>query len=178
MPLIIKRVVKTMTRAVVIQIPAQTRNVVAEGDRKNKEVFEMPWIDQESCTGCGICVEKCPVNAISLSVLPDTQASEQSGMKVEEVEINMAQCIRCGVCHDVCPQGSVRHDSEKIPDLVKSNIEMTKRNMALCAKHLGSDKEKDKCLNRMIKYFNREKVIAEKTLEVLGQLADINDSGG
>jgi ferredoxin len=138
----------------------------------------MPWIDQESCTGCGICVEKCPVDAISLSVFSDTQSREQAAMNVETVAINMATCIRCGTCHDVCQYGSVRHDSEKIPDLVKSNVEMTKRNMALCAKFLGSDKERDKCLNRMIKYFNREKVIAEKTLEALGQLADVNDSGG
>ena len=62
----------------------------------------MPWIDEESCTGCGICVDECPVDAIS--------------MKINEVTIDMAECIRCGVCHDVCPEESVRHDSEKIPD--------------------------------------------------------------
>jgi|GEM_PF-6639652 len=66
MPLITKRVVKTVTRAVVRQIPAQIRNGVAEDDRKNKEVFEMPWIDQQSCTGCGICVDECPVDTISM----------------------------------------------------------------------------------------------------------------
>ena len=153
-----------MTRAVVIQIPAQTRNVVAEGDRKNKEVFEMPWIDQESCTGCGICVEKCPVDAIS--------------MEIEEAEINMAECIRCGICHDVCPQDSVRHDSEKIPDMIQANLDLTKKYMDLCAQHLGDDKEKIKCLNKMRKHFNNQKIIAEKTLEALGLLANVNDSGG
>ncbi len=24
----------------------------------------MPWIDTEKCTGCTICVEKCPVEAM------------------------------------------------------------------------------------------------------------------
>jgi formate hydrogenlyase subunit 6/NADH:ubiquinone oxidoreductase subunit I len=116
----------------------------------------MPWIDQESCTGCGICVDKCPVDTIS--------------MKIEKAEINMAECIRCGICHDVCPQESVRHDSEKVPDMIKANVEMTNKYMALCAKHLGDDKEKVKCLNRMKKHFNSQKIIAEKTLEELVKL--------
>ena len=113
----------------------------------------MPWIDEESCTGCGICVDECPVDAIS--------------MKIKEAEINMAECIRCGICHDVCPQESVRHDSEKIPDMIKTNVEMTKKYMELCTQYLGDVKEMDKCLQRMKKHFKKEKVIAEKTLEEL-----------
>lgn len=116
----------------------------------------MPWIDEQSCTGCGICINECPVGAIS--------------MEIEEVEINMAECIRCGICHDVCPEDSVRHDSEKVPEKIKDNVEMTKKNMELCAQYLGDVKEKGKCLNRMRKHFNSQKVIAEKTLEALLKL--------
>ena len=84
--------------------------------------------------------------------------------------IEMEGCIRCGVCHDVCPQDAIRHDSEKTGERVDGNVETTKKFMDLCAKHLGDEKERAKCLNRMIKYFNNQKVIAEKTLEVLGEL--------
>jgi len=119
----------------------------------------MPWIDEESCTACGICVDECPVNAIS--------------MKIEEAEINMTECIRCGICHDVCPQESVRHDSEKIPDMIKTNVEMTKKYMELCAHYLGDVKEKRKCLERMKKHFNKEKIVAERTLEELEKLENI-----
>ena len=26
----------------------------------------MPWVDKEKCIGCNVCVEKCPVDAISM----------------------------------------------------------------------------------------------------------------
>ena len=44
----------------------------------------MPWVDVEKCTGCRVCVEKCPVSAIV--------------MEDEKAEINMDQCIHCGTC--------------------------------------------------------------------------------
>jgi ferredoxin len=116
----------------------------------------MPWIDKASCTGCGICIDECPVDAIS--------------MNVDEAEINMAECIRCGVCHDVCPQESVRHDGEKVPDMVNANVDMTKRYMSLCGELLGDIREKDKCLQRMKKSFKREIMVAEKTLQELERL--------
>ena len=28
----------------------------------------MPWIKQDMCTGCSICVNECPVGAIELTV--------------------------------------------------------------------------------------------------------------
>ena len=116
----------------------------------------MPWIDEKSCTGCGICVDECPVDTIS--------------MEGEKAKINMENCIRCGVCHDVCLQESVRHDSEKIPDEVIANVEMTKRFMEACAKYLGDEKEKGKCLKRMKRHFNKEKIVSEKTLNELEKL--------
>ena len=116
----------------------------------------MPWIDKDVCVGCGICVEKCPVDAIS--------------MEDEKAMIKMDECIHCGTCHSVCSQEAVRHDSEKIPENIKANVEMTKRFMELCAKHLGGIKEKNKCLQRMIKHYNKEKLVAEKTLEELDKL--------
>lgn len=116
----------------------------------------MPWVDVNRCTGCGICVEKCPVDTIT--------------MEDGRAKINMDDCIRCGICHGVCPQEAVRHDSEKIPDDIKANVEETKKFMELCAKHLGDAKEKGKCLERMIKYFNREKMIAQRTVGELEKL--------
>jgi ferredoxin len=116
----------------------------------------MPWVDDSKCTGCGICVEECPAGAI---VMENSRAS-----------IKMEDCIHCGICHSACAAEAVRHDSEKIPESVKINVEMTKGFMEDCAKYLGSEEEKGKCLSRMIKHFNKEKIIAEKTLKRLEEL--------
>lgn len=91
-------------------------------------------------------------------------------MEDEKAKINMEECIHCGTCHSVCPSEAVRHDSEKIPENIKANVEETKKFMELCAKYLGDVKEKNKCLQRMIKHFNKEKLVAEKTMEELEKL--------
>jgi ferredoxin len=116
----------------------------------------MPWVDDEKCVGCGICIEKCPVNTIT--------------MENSKAIIDMEGCIHCGTCHNVCPSEAVRHDGDKIPEFIKNNVEETKKFMNLCAELIGDQQEKAKCLNRMIKYWNKEKVVAEKTLLELEKL--------
>ena len=49
----------------------------------------MPVVDKEECTGCGTCVDACPVEAISLV---DGVAS-----------IDPEECTECGTCIDECP---------------------------------------------------------------------------
>ena len=112
----------------------------------------MPWIDKEKCIGCGICIRECPVNAIS--------------MKNGKAEIDMDKCIRCGKCHEVCPHNAVRHDSEKIPFEVEENIKETKELM----KNFKEENEKKSLLERVIKHFKKEKIVAEKTIEEINKL--------
>jgi len=48
----------------------------------------IPAINAEECTGCGLCVDACPQDALSL---------------VDDVAtINEAECIECGICLDEC----------------------------------------------------------------------------
>jgi ferredoxin len=114
----------------------------------------MPWVKQEDCIGCGTCVEECPVDAIS--------------MEDEKAHIDMELCIRCGTCHDVCPEEAVRHDSERIPVEIEANMEYTNRLM----QNFESKEEKREFLGRMIKHFNKERAVAEKTIERVKMLKE------
>lgn len=50
-------------------------------------------VDRKRCTGCGACVEVCPVHAVRL---------------VDGVaEIDAARCTACEACADVCPQRAI-----------------------------------------------------------------------
>jgi len=51
-------------------------------------------IDRSGCTGCGICVERCPVDAITLG---------DDGAAVREEKY----CIGCGVCARFCPADAI-----------------------------------------------------------------------
>ncbi len=124
----------------------------------------MPWIDENSCIGCGICVGNCPSGAITID----------DGV----VAIRMDECIRCGTCHDICPREAIKHDSEKIPHEVESNVLLTRNNMDACSKHFGNGEEGKRCLERMMKHFNKEKRVAEITLEKLHQLKESTEGNG
>ena len=52
------------------------------------------WIDVTRCTGCGACVEVCPVGAIALV---DGKA------RVDE-----KLCTGCRACMDACPEGAIQ----------------------------------------------------------------------
>ena len=110
----------------------------------------MPWVNQDMCTGCGTCVEQCPVGAITLD--------ERDRAGIDEQE-----CIRCGKCHDVCPEEAVRHDSERIPQEVEANIQWVEK----LRSRFETDEEKKDLVERMVRFFNKERKVAELTLERL-----------
>ena len=78
----------------------------------------------------------------------------------------MEECIRCGKCHEICPQEAIRHEKGKIPFEIKANIEKTK----WLLEHYESKKEKKESLERMIKHFNQQKVVAKKTIEKINEI--------
>ncbi len=115
----------------------------------------MPWINKELCTGCQTCIDECSVGAIS--------------MEEEIAFIKENECIRCGVCHDVCPEDAVRHDGERIPEEVQSNLAWAKK--LLTHEYYFNDKTKQKQLiERLQRFFTKNKKVAEKTIEQLGIL--------
>ncbi len=54
-------------------------------------------VDQDKCSGCGICVPLCPYSAIKL---------REKDEKLRAA-IDIAQCKGCGVCTSACPSGAI-----------------------------------------------------------------------
>jgi uncharacterized Fe-S center protein len=108
----------------------------------------MPWINEDMCVGCGVCVDDCPVKAITLK-------------ENQKATINEDKCIRCGRCHDVCPQEAVRHDSERIPQDVEANVEKTKSLL----KYFETPQEQRAFLERMVRHFAKQQKVAGLTID-------------
>ncbi|MGD9974172.1 MAG: 4Fe-4S binding protein [Desulfatirhabdiaceae bacterium] len=51
-------------------------------------------IDTESCVGCGACIDRCQMHALTLN-------------DREEAEINPDRCIGCGLCVTTCPSDAL-----------------------------------------------------------------------
>jgi ferredoxin len=108
----------------------------------------MPWVNTDLCTGCGTCIESCPVGAISIQ--------DHDGAVIDEQE-----CIRCGRCHDICPEEAVRHDSERIPQRVEENMAWASKLLG----HFDTETEKAALVERLRKFFTMQMKVIRKTLD-------------
>jgi ferredoxin len=63
----------------------------------------IPAVDRERCTGCGTCVEACPVEAMALA-----SASDPHKPKMKKARVSEKLCLGCGVCVRACPAASLR----------------------------------------------------------------------
>jgi electron transport complex protein RnfB len=51
-------------------------------------------VDKDTCSGCGLCVQRCQVKAVSLDG--------------ETATVDRGRCIGCGLCATKCPTGAAR----------------------------------------------------------------------
>ncbi|MFP4387821.1 MAG: 4Fe-4S dicluster domain-containing protein [Desulfococcaceae bacterium] len=62
----------------------------------------IPAVDAAECTGCGKCVEICPVEGMSL-----VSANDPNRPKAKTARLDEEVCIGCGLCVRNCPTGGV-----------------------------------------------------------------------
>jgi len=69
--------------------------------------------DEETCTVCGTCVDRCPVSAIQIDD--------------DHTVIARDRCIGCGLCASTCPTGSIamaRKSAQEVSFVFSSGKEM------------------------------------------------------
>ena len=65
-------------------------------------------VDEDLCTGCGLCLDYCQFSAISIDGYS---------------EVNAVKCVGCGVCAHHCPEGAISltlRDQDELPLVPKS----------------------------------------------------------
>ncbi len=72
----------------------------------------IPHVDYAKCTGCGICVAKCPQSILSLFPTERKGAvalcSNRNTRKAQVIKDCKVGCIKCGKCEKVCPKACIK----------------------------------------------------------------------
>ena len=72
------------------------------------------YINEEKCNGCGLCAQKCPVEAVDTF---NEGLSDKTAIYVEypqavplKFTIDREKCIGCGTCQEICKAKAVEYD--------------------------------------------------------------------
>jgi len=75
-----------------------------------RRIFPKFEINEDTCTKCITCQEKCPTDAIDVEAEPP--------------EIQKESCIFCGYCEKVCPEGAIETNWKLMRVGSKGNLKM------------------------------------------------------
>lgn len=104
--------------------PEITVHTCTEVERINGEVghFQVVlkkhprYVDESACTGCGDCIEICPVevyNRFDAGVGVRKAIYKPHPQVVPDIVIKDPEhCIECGLCYDSCGPGAILHNNE------------------------------------------------------------------
>ncbi len=69
----------------------------------------LPEVVEDKCTGCGKCVEVCPVESLSL-----VSAGNPENKKKKKAKLAEHHCLGCGVCVRACPHDALKLVNRKV----------------------------------------------------------------
>ena len=87
---IIENILNTASQVIDVLRPTPLKH--GELPRTDRKPLSYPLIDPALCTGCGICADSCPNDAISVNAT---------------ASVDESLCTRCRKCFDVCPRGAI-----------------------------------------------------------------------
>lgn len=73
-------------------------------EEKHIFVIGKARVEPANCIGCGLCVRRCPREAISMKA----RKADQPGPSVLIASVDSDECIGCGACQYICPATPVK----------------------------------------------------------------------
>jgi Pyruvate/2-oxoacid:ferredoxin oxidoreductase delta subunit len=126
-------------------------------------------IDEEKCTGCGLCIPNCPEGALQII---DNKARLVCDLF----------CDGLGACIGTCPEDAIEieereaepYDERKVMDnVVKQGINVIKAHL----KHL-KDHGQDEFYNQAIDYLKENDVLIPENVQSLTRIPEVEGNGG
>ncbi len=87
-----------------------TRRELSEQHRSAMKAKKRLLHVEEYCEGCGACVKRCPVHAMSLVEIEDSADPQDEFYRVHthRAVCDTEKCVLCGYCSGVCPVFAVK----------------------------------------------------------------------
>ncbi|MEM2104951.1 MAG: CoB--CoM heterodisulfide reductase iron-sulfur subunit A family protein [Candidatus Bathyarchaeia archaeon] len=102
-----------------ITILTNTEILGLDGEAGNFEVKlrkRSRYIIEDKCNGCGLCAQKCPIEAVDMY---NEGLSERGAIYVDypqavplKYKIDREKCIGCGTCYEICKAKAVAYDQQ------------------------------------------------------------------
>jgi len=94
------------------------------GNFKVKIRKKARYVDMDKCTGCGVCAQECPIDAICRF---NEGLSNRKSIYVQYPQavplvftIDREKCIGCGLCENLCLADAIKYDDED--EVVNLNV--------------------------------------------------------
>jgi heterodisulfide reductase subunit A len=99
-----------LTNADVTGLKGKAGNFEVKLRRKSRYIIE------DKCNGCGVCAQKCPIEAVDTY---NEGLGKRSAIYVEYPQavplkymIDREKCIGCGTCFEICKANAIQYDQE------------------------------------------------------------------
>jgi heterodisulfide reductase subunit A len=106
-----------LTNAEVIGLDGEAGNFEVKLRKRSRYIIE------DKCNGCGVCAQKCPIEAVDTY---NEGLATRSAIFVDYPQavplkfmINREQCIGCRTCSEVCKAGAIQYDQEDTETTLK-----------------------------------------------------------
>jgi heterodisulfide reductase subunit A2 len=81
------------------------------------------YIIEDKCNGCGICAQKCPIEAVDMF---NEGLANRGAVYVEypqavplKYKIDREKCIGCGTCYEICKARAIEYDQKETETTLK-----------------------------------------------------------